>query len=202
MNIDANKWPKLCVLLLTAVIHGVLLFGVVFNNDAAAKIIEEASFINLVNIEEYSEPAAPKKAAQPKVPDEPVIAKDDAAEDIIETEELPPEVSGVTDGEADSEEGSAAYISEYTKNNYNYIQKRIMQELIYPSQARRAGIQGVVEVVFVINTDGSIQETAVRRSSDKIILDEEALRAVKNAAPFRPPQRPVRIVIPVSFKLT
>ena len=136
------------------------------------------------------------------MPDEPVIAKDDAAEDIIETEELPPEVSGVTDGEADSEEGSAAYISEYTKNNYNYIQKRIMQELIYPSQARRAGIQGVVEVVFVINTDGSIQETAVRRSSDKIILDEEALRAVKNAAPFRPPQRPVRIVIPVSFKLT
>jgi protein TonB len=77
-----------------------------------------------------------------------------------------------------------------------------MRELIYPSQAKRRGIQGVVEIVFVINMDGSIREAAVRKSSRHLILDEEALRAVQSAAPFRRPDTPVKIVIPVSFTLT
>jgi protein TonB len=77
-----------------------------------------------------------------------------------------------------------------------------MRELIYPSQARRTGVQGVVEIVFIINMDGTIREAAVRKRSRHAILDEEALRAVQSAAPFRKPETPVKIVIPVSFTLT
>jgi protein TonB len=207
MKIDAKKLPKFYVLIFTSAVHGVLLFGVVFSGGSARQKIEEeeAVIINLVNIEEFSEPLpppAPKKTVENQVENEPVVIEDDIAENIIETEVERQEISGAADGKAEGAEESAVYIAQYTKQNYSYIQKRIMQELIYPSQARRAGVQGVVEVVFTINTDGSIRGALVRKSSEKIILDEEALRAVQSAAPFRPPQRPVKIVIPVSFKLT
>ncbi|GHT78823.1 hypothetical protein FACS1894130_06110 [Spirochaetia bacterium] len=210
-----------CVLFFSVVLHGVLLFCIVFRTGIQEMKPEKAVAINLVSIEEYQEaPPPPKKAVKPEIPEVPPVVEDPITEEVIEVEELPPEElaneaesgvdepGGVEGGIAGStakgggEAEIAAYVSEYIRGNYTYIQKRIMQELIYPSRARRTGIQGVVEIAFVINRDGSISEVAVRKTSGKSILDDEALRAVRSAAPFHRPNVPVRITIPVSFKLT
>jgi protein TonB len=96
---------------------------------------------------------------------------------------------------------AAALTAEYVKRNYNYIQRRIRDRLVYPSAARRAGIQGVTEVSFIIREDGSIGAVTVRTGSGHTVLDEAAVAAVSAAAPFPRPPMPARIAIPISFRL-
>jgi protein TonB len=96
---------------------------------------------------------------------------------------------------------AAALTAEYVKRNYNYIQRRIRDRLAYPSTARRAGIEGVTEVSFIIHEDGSISAVTVRTGSGHAILDEAAVATVSAAAPFPRPPAPARIAIPISFRL-
>jgi protein TonB len=100
-----------------------------------------------------------------------------------------------------TERGSEARTAGYVRRNYTYIQRRIRDKLVYPPQARRAGIQGTTEVGFIIHKDGSVSGVTVRAGSGHAILDEGAVAAVFAAAPFPKPPAPARIVIPVSFKL-
>ncbi|MDR2344050.1 MAG: energy transducer TonB [Spirochaetaceae bacterium] len=214
MNTD--KKIRLGIATVSAVLHAALLFFVIFTTQAKTVEIEEATLVSLVNISEYKEEApAPKIVVKPppvkEKPPELIPVQEEIAEILIETEEEPV-VSEIAERFIETDEkpvvsggGDAvnkAAVSRYLQSNYNYIQRRIMNELIYPSQARRTGVQGVVEVSFVINMDGSISDTAVRKSSGNKLLDDEALRAVKSASPFRKPVTQVKIAIPVSFKLT
>jgi periplasmic protein TonB len=83
-----------------------------------------------------------------------------------------------------------------------YLQKNLK----YPTQARRMGIEGTVYVVFVVNTDGSIQDVDVLRGIGGG-CDEEAIRVVRNAPKWTPGKqrgRPVRVKmrLPIRFKLS
>ena len=84
---------------------------------------------------------------------------------------------------------------------YGYIRKEIM----YPLQAREKGIEGRVDVQFVIGKDGSISDVGVINGIGAG-CDEEAVRVVQNAPRFKPgsqngnPVR-VRMVVPIVFKL-
>ncbi|GAB2615986.1 energy transducer TonB [Belliella aquatica] len=83
--------------------------------------------------------------------------------------------------------------------------KYLSNNLKYPTQARRMGIEGTVYVVFVVNTDGSIQDVDVLRGIGGG-CDEEALRVVKAAPKWEPGKqrgRPVRVRmrLPIRFKL-
>jgi protein TonB len=91
--------------------------------------------------------------------------------------------------------------AEYVKRNYDYIQRRIRDKLVYPAPARRAGIQGVAEVVFIIHEDGKVSNVSIRKSSGHEILDDAAIQTIIAAAPFPKPPAPARIAIPISFKL-
>ncbi len=56
----------------------------------------------------------------------------------------------------------------------------------YPRMARRLGLEGRVVVSFTVKADGRLAETRVIESSGSEILDEAALEAVRQAAPFPP----------------
>lgn len=82
----------------------------------------------------------------------------------------------------------------------------LSKNLKYPTQARRMGIEGTVIVVFVINTDGSIQDVEVLRGIGGG-CDEEAVRVVSEAPKWTPGKqrgRPVRtrMRLPIRFKLS
>jgi protein TonB len=186
---------------------------------------ETFSLINIV----FPEPAAPDPPPPPETPPPelppsepppspeplPVSGNAPAENYIVTGEEIPKEAaqadpvrpaaeSAGTTERAAAPAGNAetaALTAEYVKRNYNYIQRRIRDRLVYPSPARRAGIQGVTEASFTIHEDGSISAVTVRTGSGHAALDEAALAAIFAAAPFPRPPAPARIAIPISFRL-
>lgn len=114
------------------------------------------------------------------IADAPVVEKPDEIFDVVENAPNPP--------------GGMSGWNQYLSKN-----------LKYPTQARRMGIEGTVYVVFVVNTDGTIQDVAILRGIGGG-CDEEALRVVSNAPKWEPGKqrgRPVRVRmrLPIRFKL-
>ena len=111
----------------------------------------------------------------------PVEEKADEIFDVVETQPNPP--------------GGMSGWNQYLSKN-----------LKYPTQARRMGIEGTVIVVFVVNTDGSIQDVDDLRGIGGG-CDEEAVRVVSAAPKWEPGKqrgRPVRtrMRLPIRFKLS
>ena len=72
----------------------------------------------------------------------------------------------------------------------------------YPSNARRMRHQGVVEVRFLLKTDGSIDELKVTKSSGFESLDNGALENVKRASSeFPKPKEDRYLRFPIAFTL-
>lgn len=95
--------------------------------------------------------------------------------------------------------------TEQFKFHSYYINLKRKIELVweYPYLARESGLQGTLQMRFVINRDGSLAEAKVLRSSGFALLDQEALRAVHDASPFPPlPARmqTERLVINATFE--
>lgn len=84
---------------------------------------------------------------------------------------------------------------------YEYLK----DNLKYPTQARRMGIEGTAIVRFVVNTDGSIQDVELVRSIGGG-CDEVALGVIKNSPNWNPGRmngRAVRsrMTMPIKFRL-
>jgi protein TonB len=93
---------------------------------------------------------------------------------------------------------------DYTFHSYYLALKRKI-ELVweYPYAARRTGVQGRLLMRFVINLDGSLAEVRILRSSGSALLDSEAVRAIRSAAPYPPlPKRmnSERLTITATFE--
>lgn len=66
------------------------------------------------------------------------------------------------------------------------LKRRIQNEWAYPEEALSRGLSGELSLVFTLNKNGSMTNLRLVQSSGFPILDQEALRAVKQAAPFDP----------------
>ena len=73
------------------------------------------------------------------------------------------------------------YVSYFTK-----IKQLINAQWEYPELALRYGLEGKLLVEFSIGPRGQMERLRLVRSSGSEILDQEALRAIKAAAPFPP----------------
>jgi TonB family protein len=69
---------------------------------------------------------------------------------------------------------------------FNKIKQSIESEWEYPELALRYGLQGKLSLEFTIANDGQLAQLRLIRSSGSQLLDEEAIRAIKAAAPFPP----------------
>ncbi len=70
------------------------------------------------------------------------------------------------------------------------LKDKIQNVWVYPEQARLKNQQGTLLVEFGINKNGSLAYAKVIRSSGYPILDEAAIKAIKEASPFNPlPER-------------
>ena len=79
------------------------------------------------------------------------------------------------------------------------IRRRIEQAKIYPDAARRAGMEGTVEVRFRIGREGNAEALEILRSSGHRELDEIAMQTIRRAGPY--PAVSGRIRIPLSYRL-
>jgi protein TonB len=66
------------------------------------------------------------------------------------------------------------------------LKQRIQHEWSYPEEARRLGMGGELVLVFTLNRAGTHTYIQLIQSSGFPTLDNEALRAVKTAAPYDP----------------
>jgi protein TonB len=187
--------------------HGCLLF-VSFryqNIQGTAKQKLPDRNVSLVNLA-LIEPPTPEKLPEPPIPNpEPPGVESEPAETeapvetFISLEPSPPDHSTSADPQAESR--GASGIRAYLKSNYDYIQRHIRSNLIYPPEARQAGIQGIAELSFVIHIDGQVSDVKITLSSGSEILDASAVEAIYSAAPFRPPPSKARLIIPVAFRI-
>jgi protein TonB len=76
----------------------------------------------------------------------------------------------------------------YTQSVKQWIEARWE----YPDLAKHYGLQGRVVVEFTILQNGQIELLALVRSSGSRLLDEEAVRAIKAAVPFKPFPRSIQ----------
>ncbi|MGA8754443.1 energy transducer TonB [Candidatus Deferrimicrobium sp.] len=73
------------------------------------------------------------------------------------------------------------------------IKRKIELVWQYPYEAAVAGIQGELAIDFVIARSGAVNSIDLVRGSGSKILDDEAIRAIRKAAPFDP--------IPAQYKI-
>jgi periplasmic protein TonB len=100
-----------------------------------------------------------------------------------------------------AEKPAISHAEQYRSANFGAIRDRILANLHYPTIARRKGWSGKVEIAFTIMPDGSIQEMRILASSGYPLLDEQAIEAIRQAAPFTPPRVVALLVMPVTFQL-
>ncbi len=81
---------------------------------------------------------------------------------------------------------------------FTLIKQAIEMEWSYPPVALQYGLQGVLLVEFTILGNGQVDEIRVLRSSGYVVLDKEATRALRAAAPFPPiPPRVGKSPLPI-----
>lgn len=85
------------------------------------------------------------------------------------------------------------------------MMKYIMENMKYPEQAVKKGIQGRVTVRFIVEKDGSISNVSPIHPVHPL-LDKEAIRVVKSMPKWSPGKqhgKPVRVqlIVPIMFKL-
>jgi protein TonB len=73
------------------------------------------------------------------------------------------------------------------------IKRKIELVWQYPYEAAAAGIQGELTLDFVIARSGAVNSIELVRGSGSKILDDEAIRSIRKAAPFDP--------IPAQYKI-
>ncbi len=86
------------------------------------------------------------------------------------------------------------------------LMKYLQENIKYPRISRENNSQGRTYVQFVVNTDGSIQDVTVMKSSSDVYLDKEAVRVVEGMPKWSPGMqagKPVRVrfTLPVLFRL-
>ncbi len=85
------------------------------------------------------------------------------------------------------------------------VETYIAENMKYPAAAKDNGIEGVVNVEFIVNADGSIGQIKIVRMLDPD-LEQEAIRLVKNMPKWTPAEKggaPVAqsVTLPIQFTL-
>lgn len=109
----------------------------------------------------------------------------------------PTEINGEGEGEIVQPEFKGGKEALYT-----YMGKHLK----YPKHLESKGVEGTSIIGFVVATDGSIENAAVKKSSGNQTLDQEALRVIQSMPKWKPGTKNgkavrVDMVLPIAFKL-
>jgi TonB family protein len=82
------------------------------------------------------------------------------------------------------------------------LRQRILSERVYPPQARRRGIEGVVHLLISLDSSGKLLEVRVTRSSGYRVLDNAAVSLIKRVLPYEHGLgQPITFEIPIRYEL-
>lgn len=92
--------------------------------------------------------------------------------------------------------------NEKEKKKYlEYVRRKIMGEIEYPSIAKRRGIEDKVLLSFNIRKDGTLENIKITKKSSYSILNNSVSKAVDNLFITEKPKENISVNIPVNFTL-
>lgn len=211
---------------LTGLILALLACLIAFNWQSTYELDEEITNAPVAIIEQEEIPITQQEQKPPEV------APPSAPKIISKINLVHREVTIDTDIDpfsSDFDEGASVDIYEYTEEaeeeeveeeevfyfveempsfqggNLDDFRTYVGKNLRFPEAAAEAGLQGRVQVSFVVEPDGRVDKVKVLRGVDPI-LDKEAVRVIKSSPKWTPGKqrgKPVRVgyTIPVVFFL-
>lgn len=212
---------------LSAVFHGLILFGTAKNGFRTPLPVSENRFISTVKIIKTN--ISPQNSVLNKLPEEKIIEKAieplPAPNPVQEKNSIEPSPVSNPVQEAEYSENTLAENAESneevqhgtesisnggtaTDNEHEellaYIKGFISKNLVYPPMARRRNIQGTVGVSFEIEESGELAFITVNRSSGSSILDNAAVSLIKKISPLKNIMinRKLSLNINIEYKLT
>ena len=95
--------------------------------------------------------------------------------------------------------GTADPLAGYT----SIVVRRLQANLVYPEKMRRNGVEAITTIAFTVTESGQIKKDSlrVRKSSGYKEMDDNALRAARDSAPFSEPPKEMTLVIDVAFEV-
>ncbi len=86
------------------------------------------------------------------------------------------------------------------------VQKRILDNLVYPSAAKEAGFQGTVKLSLKLSPQGDLLDSKIKEVSGYRILDDAALKTAQEASPYPPflpeiKEKEVWVDIPIIYQI-
>lgn len=180
-------------------------------NDAGIGMVQRRIGTLSRLLSKPAKPAAPSapQEVSPANPPKPLSAVDQAVERIRQRrrarlrngpEAVPPGPVRITRSEPGTadEPGQRAYVDS--------LRKKISADSRYPDYAKRTRREGTVDLVLVVGRNGDLEKVEMAKSSGFIVLDVEALRNVRESAPFDPVPdgsvaEPLTVGLTFSYKL-
>lgn len=134
-----------------------------------------------------------KEIAQ-EIPEEKVVEKTQTQERVVQKEVAQTQPK---------QESAASLEKAFVQTNFEVIRALILQNLKYPSMAKRMHQTGIVELMLVISAQGKLINITLENSSGHKLLDKSALKAAQRLADLDlpVPKTTSRIVLPVAFAL-
>ena len=86
------------------------------------------------------------------------------------------------------------------------VQRKILEQLTYPAQAKEAGFQGTVKLSLNLSYQGDLLNLKLKESSNYRILDDNAISTAQRSGPYPPfpptiKDKEIWVDIPVTYQL-
>jgi len=207
-------------LMISFMLHaGVIGFYLLFLHQKPFEMLpSKAVVLELSNIERMIQKPSPQKVVEevkkvePIKPIEQVKPKPIMKKEVVIPVPLKEEVSNTPIPVIDNVQPTLAQevtpslppvmSDTYEKTDFEIIRDKVLARLIYPSVAKRMGLNGLVKIALVIDTDGRLVSVTIQSSSGKEILDNAALEAANKLQnePLPKPKRLSTVILPIAFK--
>jgi protein TonB len=145
---------RLVIFLFAAGLHGILLFFLVFR--VAATVEEPEPVVSVMKLTDLREAPPPPPPPPEKPPEIQQTTVEAVAETMIETDEVPPEVVAPAVPSQRAEPENFLPMHRVSVPPV-FSEREILRALVYPSIARRAGIEGLAYLELFIDREGQIQ---------------------------------------------
>jgi periplasmic protein TonB len=99
------------------------------------------------------------------------------------------------------EDTVASLQKQYVTANFSNIKDAVQLKTRYPRMARKMGWEGKVVLSFIISTNGYIEGVQVIKSCGFKALDQNAIKTLKQCAPFPRPQVRAELTLPITYHL-
>jgi protein TonB len=160
---------RFLIFLFTALLHVLLLAFVVFRAETPERTEEvQANIMKLVDVREETPPPPPPPPPPREIPPENFQNTVDAvAETMIETDEVPDEVTSAP----------VPYVTETREEETEFLpmsrisvlpvfpEDQIRRAIVYPPIALRSGIEGIVYLELFVDRQGEIRQIGILRET-------------------------------------